>query len=153
MLLALTLALTGCGGTAPTGNGTDEGAGGAPATSLAPEAVGEVRVLAAASLREAFDLIKEDFQAWNPSVQVLLSYAPGAELAPRLAGGEAADVVATDAPDGVDGITVNGQPESFGGGRFTVAALNDSANATIFVGHLREGSAQRVLTDTGILRP
>ncbi|BBH63975.1 hypothetical protein ACTI_06600 [Actinoplanes sp. OR16] len=147
ILISCALALTGCG-TEPAATGNADGGGGVPATSLAPEAIGRVEVFASESLRKTFDLIRDDFQARNPQAEVVLGYGTNAELA-----GQAADVLATDDPAALDGVAVSGQPGTFAGGRLTIAALNTAPETTIFIDYLREGGAQRILTDTGVLRP
>ncbi|MEU8240439.1 substrate-binding domain-containing protein [Actinoplanes missouriensis] len=156
-----TLALAGCA-TTPTGDGptsrnADESTTNSnPATSLAPEALGQIRVLASTSLTEAFDTIREDFQARNPQVEVLMTYAGSGSLTRQAAGGEPVDVIATDDPRTLSDVAVLGKPETFAGGRLSVAVLEKSAdptNAALFVDYLREGAAQRILTDTGVLRP
>ncbi|MEU4557051.1 substrate-binding domain-containing protein [Actinoplanes sp. NPDC023936] len=162
LLIFLTaLVLAGCA-TTPTGDGADGrnadggSANSTPATSLAPEAAGRIRVLASTSLTEAFTTIREDFQARNPQVEVLLSYGESASLTGQAAGGEPVDVIATDDPRTLGEVAVHGEPEIFAGGRLGVAVLEKSAdptNAALFVDYLREGAAQRILTDSGVFKP
>ncbi|WP_433826511.1 substrate-binding domain-containing protein [Actinoplanes sp. CA-015351] len=149
-LLLTVLALGGCA--SPTAeSGGDERIGGVPATSLAPEATGEIKVLASATLSEAFDLIRDDFQARNPRAFVVTAYTSNASLTRQIAGGEPPDVVATDDAAALSGVTR--EKAEFGSGRLTVAALTDSPAAELFVDYLSDASAQRTLIDTGVLRP
>ncbi|BAL91828.1 hypothetical protein AMIS_66080 [Actinoplanes missouriensis 431] len=113
-------------------------------------------MLASTSLTEAFDTIREDFQARNPQVEVLMTYAGSGSLTRQAAGGEPGDVLVTDDARTLSDVAVHGKPETFAGGRLSVAVLEKSAdptNAALFVDYLHEGAAQRILTDTGVLRP
>ena len=55
----------------------------------------EVIVLAASSLTNAFDEITAAFEATNPGVDVLVSYASSSDLATQLVQGAPADVFAS----------------------------------------------------------
>ena len=114
-------------------------------------AAARIRVLADDSLCEAFDQIEVLFEQRNPRTEVVLSYGEGLELAQRIAGGTPAEVFATDDPSALAKVTAVGSPEVFAGGRLGVAALDPAG--TPFVAFVKEGDAQRVFTDTGILRP
>jgi molybdate transport system substrate-binding protein len=147
VVVAAALVLAGCAGPSASGDGTGSDPGsGAPAG--VPEGVQQVRVLADESLRPAFDQIEVLFEQQNPSVDVVLAYGEGIDLARQIAGGEPAHVFASDDPSALATV---GAAEVFAGGRLGVAAL-DPAGAP-FVTFVKEGDAQRVLTDTGILRP
>jgi molybdate transport system substrate-binding protein len=139
VVLATTLALAGCAG------------GGPPAGAGATGGLTRVRVLADDSLRSAFDQVETLFEAQNPSVEVVLAYGEGIDLARQIAGGEPAEVFATDDPSAMATVGFADKAEVFGGGRLAVAALEPAGEP--FVAFVKEGAAQRVLTDTGILRP
>ncbi|MBB2942602.1 molybdate transport system substrate-binding protein [Actinoplanes lutulentus] len=150
ILLMAVLALGGCASPAVESEG-DEGIGGVPATSLAPEATGEITVLASDTLSEAFDLIRDGFQARNPRAFVVMAYTSNESLTRQIAGGEPPDVVATDDAAALRGVS--SEKATFGSGRLTVAALDESPAAELFVDYLSDASAQRALIDTGVLRP
>ena len=90
------LATAACGGGARS-NDAGAGAAGAPA-SAAPEQVGQLTVLAAASLTEAFDRIGTAFEAANPSIEVTVSYGGSSSLAQQITAGAPADVFAAASP-------------------------------------------------------
>ncbi|MCM4078449.1 molybdate ABC transporter substrate-binding protein [Paractinoplanes hotanensis] len=105
------LATAGCGG-ANDGGRPAEGGG-----SAEPGATGSLTVLAAASLTEAFDKIKEDFQERNPSVQIVISYGGSSGLAQQITSGAPADVFAAASPATmktvVDAGDADGEPTVF----------------------------------------
>ncbi|WP_246612399.1 molybdate ABC transporter substrate-binding protein [Paractinoplanes bogorensis] len=86
--------------TAACGANNDSAASGgsSPEGSAGTGATGEVIVLAAASLTESFDKIKEDFQAQNPNVKVTISYGGSSGLAQQITSGAPADVFAAASP-------------------------------------------------------
>jgi len=106
------LATAACGGAANDGGRPAEGGG-----SAEPGATGSLTVLAAASLTESFNQIKEDFQARHPSVQVVISYGGSSGLAQQITSGAPADVFAAASPATmktvVDAGDANGQPTVF----------------------------------------
>jgi ABC-type molybdate transport system substrate-binding protein len=142
LVLTLALALAGCAEKRAEypSNGSADGAGtegvGNPDTSMAPQALSTIRVFASDSLTEPFDLIREDFQARNPSVELVHTYAQKESLTRQIAGGEPADVLVTE-----------------NGGRLEIEALSDEPDVALFVEYLREGNAQRILSDAGVSRP
>ena len=145
-MLVVAVVAAGCAASRP--NGTDEapGSGGAPVTSLAPEGVGVLRVLASRGLSPAFDEIRVEFEQRNPRLSVVVSYGDGQSLTTQQG-----DVIASD-----DAAALKGLAGAESMGRLTVAPLEQAANpeaAEIFLNYLKEGSAQRILTDTGVLRP
>lgn len=157
--LGMVLALAGCAGSQP-GN-SDGSAGSGPAGgAVDPSAAGrpglsEVRVLADEKLREAFGRIETLYEAQNPSTEIVLSYGEGSELAERIAGGEPAEVFATEDPSAMATVTGAGRStaraETFAGGLLRIVAVRESGAP--FVSFVREGGGSRILTDTGVLRP
>jgi ABC-type molybdate transport system substrate-binding protein len=156
-------------GDGPTGGSTREagtGTEGAPRNDPGSGPGGEpaglitLRVLADESLRDVLDTVEQGFEAHHPNIEVVLTYAEGGNLARRIAGGESADVFATDdlfamrtVTDAVQGAD---PAEEFGGGRLTVIVLPAAAEpkaAAAFVDFLREGAGQRILIDSGVERP
>jgi molybdate transport system substrate-binding protein len=109
--LALVATLAACGGQANDAGSPSSGG------SASAGATGSLTVLAAASLTESFDKIKEDFQARNPSVQVTISYGGSSGLAQQITSGAPADVFAAASPATmktvVDAGDANGEPTVF----------------------------------------
>jgi ABC-type molybdate transport system substrate-binding protein len=144
-VLAVALTLAGCAG-GHDGPGSDPPAGADPTGGLT-----RVRVLADESLRPAFDQVETMFEAQHPSIEVVLAYGAGIDLARQIAGGETAEVFATDDVSAMATAGLTEKAEVFGGGRLSVAPLAPAGEP--FVAFVKEGAAQRILTDTGILRP
>ena len=93
---AAVLATAACGGT--SGNRDAEAGSPAGTGSAGAEQVGQLTVLAAASLTEAFDRISTDFEAANPRVEVTVSYGGSSSLAQQITSGAPADVFAAASP-------------------------------------------------------
>lgn len=93
-LAACALVLAGC---ASADGGTTTGTtGGAAATPSAPPSpTGEITVLAAASLTDAFTAIAEQVERDHPGSSVTLSFAASSELVAQVRAGAPADVLAT----------------------------------------------------------
>ena len=148
------------GGPSPGEPGTSEPGGAGPGGSE-PGGSGlvELRVLADESLAKAFGTVEQGFEQQHPNVEVVVTYAEGGNLAKRIAGGEPADVFATDDLFAMRTVTdaakAAEEPVQFGGGRLTVIVLPQAAvpAAASFVDFLREGDGQRILIETGLLRP
>ncbi|WP_250007444.1 molybdate ABC transporter substrate-binding protein [Actinoplanes sp. M2I2] len=103
------------GGSGDSGN--EAPAGGGASGSAGSGATGELVVLAAASLTESFDRIKQDFQAQNPNLQVTMAYGGSSGLAQQITSGAPADVFAAASPATmktvVDAGDANGEPVVF----------------------------------------
>jgi ABC-type molybdate transport system substrate-binding protein len=135
-------------------NDPGSGPGGEPAGLVT------LQVLADESLREVLGTVEQGFEAHHPNIEVVVTYAEGGNLARRIAGGESADVFATDDLFAMRTVTdaVRGADpaEEFGGGRLTVIVLPKAAEpkaAAAFVDFLREGAGPRILIDSGVERP
>lgn len=68
---------------------------GAGTTTTSPKAVGEITVLAAASLTESFKELQSAFQAANPDAKITFSFAASSALATQINQGAPADVFAS----------------------------------------------------------
>lgn len=101
-LAAVVLALAACGG---------------QGTTTADRPGGELTVLAAASLRGAFEDLAEVFAAEHPGAEVTFSFAGSSDLVAQLAAGAPADVLATadeaTMARAVEAGTVTGEPRVF----------------------------------------
>ncbi|MBJ2120034.1 molybdate ABC transporter substrate-binding protein [Arthrobacter sp. MSA 4-2] len=112
-VLACALALTGCGGGADPASGGGIGAG------------DTITVFAAASLREVFESLAEDYEARNPGSEVVLNFAGSSDLATQIEAGAPADVFASaDAPTMerlAEAGLIDGEPGEFARNRLTIA--------------------------------
>lgn len=99
--------LTGCGGEAPGTRGAD--AATSPGRALT--------VLAAASLKEAFTTIAEDFEKANPGTTVTLSFGASPALQTQIEQGAPADVFASASVKNMDVLVgaglIDGEPVPF----------------------------------------
>jgi molybdate transport system substrate-binding protein len=89
----LALALPACGSDASSGTSTAETA--AATSGASPELSGTLMVLAAASLTETFDELKQQFTEEHPGVTVETSYGASSTLARQIVEGAPADVFAS----------------------------------------------------------
>jgi molybdate transport system substrate-binding protein len=106
MLSAVLLALlAGCGATGGTGSA------GEPAASTSSGG-GQLTVLAAASLTEAFTQIGKDFEARRPGNKIVFSFGSSATLATQITQGAPADVFAAASPATMKAVTDAGAAES-----------------------------------------
>lgn len=95
----LVVALAALAGCSSAGGATDasaaSSAGGAEQPSPAPDVTGEVVVLAAASLTDAFTALGEQFEQQHPGARVTFSFGASSALAQQVLAGAPADVLAT----------------------------------------------------------
>ncbi|ROS72130.1 molybdate ABC transporter substrate-binding protein [Cellulomonas sp. PhB143] len=92
--LLTTALLAGCGTSSDGAGDTSATDGASSGTSSATES-GTLTVLAAASLRDVFADLADDFEAAHPGVEVKLSFAGSSDLADQVIAGSPADVLAT----------------------------------------------------------
>lgn len=85
-ILAVGVALAGCGGS----NGSSE-----EATAGSGDLSGEVVVLAAASLTDTFTALADDFERQHPGVTVTFSFGASSALVQQVQAGAPADLLAT----------------------------------------------------------
>lgn len=127
--VGLVLSLAACAGTDAPGTTPSATAaetdGTAPEAEEAPALSGEVVVLAAASLTDAFGAIAEEFEAANPGVTVTLSFGASSALAQQIVAGAPADVFAAASPATmgavVDAGGTAGEPTVFVRNRLQIA--------------------------------
>lgn len=101
---AALLALAGCAAPATT-----------PSTS-GNSVTGEITVFAAASLKESFTKIAQEFETANPGTKVTLSFGPSSGLATQINSGAPVDVFASAAVKNMDSVVQAGKaanPEVF----------------------------------------
>ena len=90
------VSLAACGGSASNSStGAATGAASAGASGGAGKATGELKVLAAASLKASFTEIGTQLEKDNPGLDVTFDFQGSQDLVASLAGGDSADVLAT----------------------------------------------------------
>lgn len=128
-LLLVGLALAACGNAASPGAGDTEtstgsasasgGSSQTPSASPPPGPSGELTVLAAASLTDAFEDLGARLEAANPGLDVVFSFAASSELAAQVIAGAPADVLATASTTTMDQVVAEdlttSPPEVFAG--------------------------------------
>lgn len=140
-LVVLAALLAACGDDSDptdTADGTGTAAG-------ADRLEGSLSVSAAASLRDAFDVIGDDFTAAHPDVDVVFNFDSSSTLATQILEGAPADVFAsadgTNMTELTDAGVVDGEPETFArnelvivtkpGNPTGIAGLEDLAGAGV----------------------
>ncbi|MGK5678264.1 molybdate ABC transporter substrate-binding protein [Actinoplanes sp. URMC 104] len=117
--------------------GTDEPEAG---TTTAPK--GDLVVLAAASLTEAFTRIQQDFRAAHPDLQVTISYGGSSALAQQITAGAPADVFAAASPATmqtvVDAGDAAGDPAVFVRNQLVIATAKGNPRGIRTLGDLRK---------------
>lgn len=92
-VVAATLVLSACGS---SGNGaTSASRTATQRTSTSTSLSGTVNVFAAASLKETFSKLGEEFQAAHPGTRIVFSFGPSSGLATQIGQGAPADVFAS----------------------------------------------------------
>jgi molybdate transport system substrate-binding protein len=111
----LGVGLAGCGsGGASTGSGgtasTSSSASTSPSTS--DSLSGAITVFAAASLKDSFTRIGQQFEAAHPGVKVTFSFAASSALATQITSGAPADVFASASTKNMDQVVAAGAASS-----------------------------------------
>lgn len=74
---------------------------------------GTLHVDAAASLTEAFDTIKAQFEKAHKGVQVVIKYGASSDLETQINNGDKVDVFASASPKNIEGVKVASAPQNF----------------------------------------
>lgn len=113
------LVLAGCG----TSGSTSASASSTPRSGSAPLS-GTVNVFAAASLREAFSMLGQRFEAAHPGVKIVFNFGASSGLATQITSGAPADVFASASTGNMDRVVTGGQassPADFAGNVMEIA--------------------------------
>jgi molybdate transport system substrate-binding protein len=107
-VLTLTVAATvgllaGCGSSSTTGTSTTSSSVSTSGSATAAVS-GTVNVFAAASLKEAFTKIGQQFEAAHPGVKVVFNFGPSSALATQITQGAPADVFASASAKNMDQV-------------------------------------------------
>ena len=95
------LLLAGCGSSSTTG--TSSATPSAPVSST-PALSGTINVFAAASLKEAFTKLGQQFEAAHPGTKVVFNFGPSSGLATQITAGAPADVFASASTKNMDQV-------------------------------------------------
>jgi molybdate transport system substrate-binding protein len=161
--IAAALLAAGC---SSSSSGGGSGAGSSPSSS--PSVSGSITVFAAASLKEAFTTIGQQFEAANPGVKVTFSFAASSALAQQINSGAPADVFASASTNNMQQVVDAGgasNPTNFVKNVMEVAtppanpanvtSVQDLAKSTVKVALCQPqvpcgSTAQKVFTNAGI---
>ena len=140
---AVGLLLAGCASSSAAGGASRESSASGP--SSAPVS-GTVNVFAAASLKDAFTTLGQQFEAAHPGVKVVFNFGPSSGLATQITQGAPADVFASASTKNMDQVVTAGaaaSPTSFASNVMEIAvpaknpaaitALSDLAKAGVKV--------------------
>src|SRR4051794_10580608 len=108
VVIGLTIATAGCGGSS-TG-GSSAASSSSPAVSSA--LTGKINVFAAASLTEAFTTLGKQFEAAHPGVKVVINFGASSTLAQQINQGAPADVFASASTKNMDQVVSAGGAKS-----------------------------------------
>ncbi|NEA15089.1 molybdate ABC transporter substrate-binding protein [Streptomyces halstedii] len=121
---AALLALSACSSDDSSSSGSDSSA---PASSSSPKLSGTVTVFAAASLKESFTTLGEQFEKEHPGTKVTFSFGGSDSLAASITGGAPADLFAAASPKTMKIVTDAGNtsaaPETFVRNQLEIATL------------------------------
>lgn len=134
---AIALLLAGCSSTPEaTPESTPSAEAAAPEESAAPVEQRTLTVLAAASLRDVFAELAEQFESENDGVTVSLAFAGSSDLADQILAGNPADVFASADQNNMDRVTETGDaldPVDFATNTLTVVTpAGNPADVTAF---------------------
>jgi molybdate transport system substrate-binding protein len=136
---ALTLTVLATAGLLLAGCDSSSTTGASPATPSAPASSsptlsGTVNVFAAASLKEAFTQLGQQFEAAHPGTKVVFNFGPSSALATQINQGAPADVFASASTKNMDQVVTTGaaaSPTNFAGNIMEIAVPPDNpANVT-----------------------
>lgn len=126
-LLALTACSSSSDDSSQSSDSQKPSAGSTAASSSAPKISGTVVVFAAASLKESFTTLGEDFQKAYPGTKVTFNFAGSDTLAASITGGAPADVFAAASPKTMKTVTDagdgSGTPATFVRNQLEIATL------------------------------
>jgi molybdate transport system substrate-binding protein len=108
-LAAVAALLAGCGGSSDS---SASPASAAPAASTPSSVTGQITVLAASSLQEAFTKLGGQFEAAHPGTKVVFSFGPSSGLAEQIGQGAPADVFASASTTNMDTVVSAGAAAS-----------------------------------------
>ncbi|MFI6335985.1 molybdate ABC transporter substrate-binding protein [Streptomyces sp. NPDC050535] len=122
-----------------------------PSASGSPELSGTVTVFAAASLKESFTTLGEDFEKAHPGTKVTFSFGGSDTLAASITGGAPADVFASASPKTMAIVTdagdASGTPATFARNQLEIATLPGNPDRIASLKDLTKSGLKVVLCD------
>ncbi|MFF1681212.1 molybdate ABC transporter substrate-binding protein [Streptomyces sp. NPDC058256] len=120
-------------------------------SSASPELTGTVTVFAAASLKESFTTLGEDFEKAHPGTKVTFSFGGSDTLAASITGGAPADVFASASPKTMAIVTdakdASGTPATFARNQLEIATLPGKPDKIASLKDLTKSGLKVVLCD------
>ncbi|WP_328670449.1 molybdate ABC transporter substrate-binding protein [Streptomyces sp. NBC_00328] len=143
---AALLALSAC-----SSSDTSDSPGKANASSSSPKLSGTVTVFAAASLKESFTALGEQFEKAHPGTEVTFSFGGSDSLAASITGGAPADVFAAASPKTMAIVTDKGDtataPATFVRNQLEIATLPGNPDKISSLKDLTKSALKVVLCD------
>ncbi|MFF4050398.1 molybdate ABC transporter substrate-binding protein [Streptomyces chartreusis] len=122
-----------------------------PASASAPDKLSGITVFAAASLKETFTTLGEQFEKEHPDTKVTFSFGGSDALAASITGGAPADVFASASPKTMkvvtDGGAAYGAPATFARNELEIATLPDNPDKIASLKDLTKSDLKVVLCD------
>ncbi|MBP5892207.1 molybdate ABC transporter substrate-binding protein [Streptomyces scabiei] len=148
---AAVLGLSACGGSSDdAGSKADASGSGSGSDKLS----GEVTVFAAASLKESFTTLGEQFEKAHPGTRVTFSFGGSDALAASITGGAPADVFASASPKTMAVVTdagdASGAPETFVRNQLEIATLPGNPDKIASLKDLTGSDLKVVLCDEAV---
>jgi molybdate transport system substrate-binding protein len=111
-VVILTAGLVGVGLAACGSGGSSTGSSGTASTPSSSSVSGAITVFAAASLKDSFTTLGQQFEAAHPGVKVTFSFAASSALATQITSGAPADVFASASTKNMDQVVAAGAASS-----------------------------------------
>ncbi|SER25581.1 molybdate transport system substrate-binding protein [Streptomyces sp. yr375] len=150
---AALLALSACSSsaTSATSATSDSSASSGSSASASPKLSGTVTVFAAASLKESFTALGEEFEKAHPGTKVTFSFGGSDSLAASITGGAPADVFASASPKTMKIVTdagdATGTPATFVRNQLEIATLPGNPDKVASLKDLTKSGLKVVLCD------
>ena len=127
----------------------------APATAAPfPQNAGELTVFAAASLTDAFGVIKTDLESANPGLTITFNFAGSQALVTQLEQGASADVFASASRKTMDTAVgkglIDGKPAAFAKNRLALIVPKDNPAGVATPADLARSGVKLVLAQTAV---
>ncbi|GAB7106103.1 molybdate ABC transporter substrate-binding protein [Streptomyces phaeofaciens JCM 4814] len=144
---AALLALSACSSDDSASSGSDSSASATASDKLS----GEVTVFAAASLKESFTTLGEEFEKAHPGTKVTFNFGGSDSLAASITGGAPADVFASASPKTMKIVTdaggASGTPATFVRNQLEIATLPGNPDKIASLKDLTKSGLKVVLCD------
>ncbi|GAA1430960.1 molybdate ABC transporter substrate-binding protein [Streptomyces thermospinosisporus] len=151
--VAALLALSACSSSADSSAATSDSSG-SGGGSGSGKVTGEVTVFAAASLKESFEKLGQEFERQHPGTKVTFSFGGSDSLAASITGGAPADVFASASPKTMKIVTdagdASGTPATFVRNQLQIATLPGNPGKIGSLKDLTDPDLKVVLCDEAV---